>query len=355
VLLQRLDHPDEATMVAERIQRELARPVEEAAGETPSASIGITLSTTGYQRPEQLLQEADAAMYRAKAEGRSRCEIFDAGMRRRMAARQRVQDELRQAVAKQEFGVHYQPVVDLATGQVRGLEALLRWRGLLLPMDVLALAEETGWIVRIGSWLTREVCRQMAEWRAHHAAAQDLYVTVHASSGQFLRADLVPELRAVLEELALPASALALEVTEDALLKDGALASTQAAALAELGVVLRLDRFGTGTAALNLLRRFPLGGVKLDASMAAALDTGTAEAQIFPAIIGLVRALGLPVTATGIDLEHHARVARDAGCTEAQGSWFCDSLAPDAVASRILVPGQPPLGASPSPLPRITT
>jgi diguanylate cyclase (GGDEF)-like protein/PAS domain S-box-containing protein len=349
VLLQRLDHPDEATMVAERIQRALGQPVEEAGGEVPSASIGVTLSTTGYQRPEELLQEADAAMYRAKAEGRSRCEIFDAGMRRRLAARQRVQEELRQAVTKGEFTVHYQPVVELATGQVRGLEGLLRWRGLLLPMDVLALAEETGGIVRIGSWLMREVCRQFSEWRARHPAAQDLYVSVNATAGQFLRSDLVPELRGLFDEFGLPPRALALEVTEDAFLKDGAMASAQARALAELGVRLQLDRFGTGTAALNLLRRFPLAGVKLDASMAAGIDTGTPEARLFPAVIGMVRALGLPVTATGIDGERHVEVARAAGCEEAQGSWFGDSMPSAAVIARILAPlAAPPLLSSPA-------
>jgi EAL domain-containing protein (putative c-di-GMP-specific phosphodiesterase class I) len=227
---------------------------------------------------------------------------------------------------------------------------MLRWRGLLLPMDVLALAEETGWIARIGSWLTREVCRQLSEWRARHAAAQDLYVGVSASLGQFLRPELAGELRSVLDEFSLPASALSLQVTEDALLKDGPAASLQARALSEMGVALHLDRFGTGTSAVNVLRRFPLAGVRLDASLAAGLEGGTPEARLFPAMVGLVRALGLPVTATGIDGERQLEAARAAGCEHAQGSSFCDSLPPDAIASRVLVASPvPPAAAQTTP------
>ena len=335
VLLQRLDRPHEATLVAERIQREIARPVPDAGGATPSASIGVTLSTTGHQRPEELLQEADAAMYRAKAEGRARCEIFDAPMRSRLAARRRAQDELRQAVAKGDLGVHYQPVIELAGGTVSRLQARLRWRGLLLPVDVLALAEEEGGIVDLGSWLAREVCRQVAAWRANRPGARDLCVGLFASAKQFLGADLLPELRAGLDEFGLPASALCVEVAEDALLKDGARADEQVRALAQLGVALRLDHFGTGQGALNLLRRFPLAGVQLDPSLAAALGAGAQESPVFTAMVGLVRALGLPVTATGIDEERHAQMARAAGCAEAQGAWFGGSLPPEDIAARL--------------------
>jgi diguanylate cyclase (GGDEF)-like protein/PAS domain S-box-containing protein len=274
MIVERLDAVEDATRVAERILSELRPPIPLETGEqvTASASVGIAVSATGYERGEDLLRDADAAMYRAKSEGRGRWEVFDRAMRERMEARQRLQDDLRRGIERDEFRVHYQPIVCLRTGALSGFEAILRWRSLLMPVDAFALSEDTVWMARIGDWLLREACREAASWPPREPVPRGLLLSVNISRAQLDRPELPQELRAVLESSGLPASSLAIEVTEETVLADAAAASARLGALRGLGIGVRLDRFGTGYASLSVLRQHPLTGVKLDSSVVAALE-----------------------------------------------------------------------------------
>lgn len=327
VLVARIEDAEDATRVADRIQQEMENPV--AIGATsvrPGASIGIALSHSGYEAAAELLRDADAAMYRAKADGRGRWEVFDQAMRDRVAARLRLQDELRRAAAGGEFRVHFHPIVDLASGTLGGFEASLRWRGLIIPVDVLSMAEETGWIVRIGAWLLREACMQAGAWHRRGLTGPGLRMSVNVAGVQFQRPELVREMTDLLLESGLPARALTLEVTEATVLSDTETAEANFAGLEALGVGVVLDRFGSGDASLRALRRYALHAVKLDPALVATLEGDAAAASLVPAIVQLASALGLPVGAGGIETASQAEALRAVGCTFGQGVLFSDAL-----------------------------
>ena len=341
VLVARLDDGTDATLVADRVQDEMRLPA--TIGDIsirPGASIGIAVSHAGYQAPAEVLRDADAAMYRAKADGRGRWEVFDQAMRERVAARLRLQDDLRRAAGSGEFRVHYHPVVDLASGALTGLEASLRWRGLLIPVDVLSMAEEAGWIVRIGAWLLREVCVQAGAWHARRPDAAGLRVSVTVARVQLERSELVREMTEILRDSGLPPRALTIEVTEDTILAATETVQGNFAGLEALGVGVVLDRFGSGDASLRALRRYPLQAVQLDSALVATLEGDASAASLVPAIVRLASAVGLPVGARGIETEAQAAALRAAGCTFGQGALFSDAL--DACAAEALL-------ASPSP------
>ncbi|PYQ52208.1 MAG: hypothetical protein DMF78_11710, partial [Acidobacteria bacterium] len=304
ILLERIQEVADATGVADRIQNALAAPVVVNDQEAlPSASVGVALSLTEYARPEDVLRDADAAMYRAKQEGGARWEICDEAMRERVASRARMQQDLRNALELGELAVHYQPMAQLASGELRGFEAVVRWRGLLLPLDFLAAAEEAGGIARIEAWLLREACGQAGRWRARYGLPFRLSINV--STAQFLRPQFAAEVRAALDESGFPGSALTFEVTEDTLLRDPATVGTAFAAVSALGAGVVLDRFGSGQASAAAVRRFRLRGVKLDPALVADLD-GEDDLDRDPflrALLGLATALELPVAAVGVESE----------------------------------------------------
>jgi diguanylate cyclase (GGDEF)-like protein/PAS domain S-box-containing protein len=335
VLVARMETPEDATVIAERIQVEMAAPVAIGADAARSgASIGIALSHPGYEDASEVLRDADAAMYRAKADGRGRWEVFDQAMRDRVAARHRLQDDLRRAAESGEFKVHYHPVVDLPTGALVRFEAALRWRGLIIPVDVLSMAEEAGWIVRIGSWLLREACRQAAAWNALPDAPPAV-VSATVAGVQFRRAEMVRELRELLVESGLPAKCLLLEVTEETLLSRHEGADSTFAGLEALGVGVILDRFGAGDGALAALRRHPLHAVSLDASLVPTLEGPAGATSVVPGIVRVAAALGLPVGARGVETLSQANALRDAGCAFGQGPVFSEAL--DATGAESLL------------------
>jgi diguanylate cyclase (GGDEF)-like protein len=334
MILERLEAVEDATRVAERVLRELRQPVpiEGGAQIAPAASVGIALSTTGYDRAEDLLRDADAAMYRAKSEGRGRWEVFDRAMRERVEARLRLQDDLRRGLERNEFRVHFQPLVCLRTGALAGFEALLRWRSLLLPVDAFTISEDTAWITRIGDWLLREACREAAGWQS---LGRPPAVSVNVSRTQFERTSLVQEVVALLEEHHLPPPALGLEIAEEIVLGDSEAATAALAAFRNLGIGVRLDRFGTGYASLNALRRHPLSGIKLDSSVVAAVERTGERGGFAEAILRAATASGLPVTATGIETGAQLAALRALGCAEGQGAFLSPPL--EAAAARELV------------------
>jgi diguanylate cyclase (GGDEF)-like protein/PAS domain S-box-containing protein len=341
ILLERIIEIADATGVADRIHRALDVPVLLNDHETvPSASVGVALSLTPYERAEDVVRDADAAMYRAKQEGGGRWEICDEAMRERVASRALMQHDLRRALERDELTVQYQPVADLASGELRGFEAMLRWRDMLLPLDFLVAAEEAAGILRIESWLLREACAQAGRWRARYRLPFRMALDV--STAQFLRPELAGELRAALDSAGFPGAALALEVTEDTLLREASAVAAAFGAVSALGVGVVLDRFGSGQGSINALRRFRLRALKLDAPLAAADDRETEALR--PALLALASALALPVTATGIETEEERARLQALGCAEGQGGYFAKPLDAEA-AEAVLADGR---GALPS-------
>ncbi len=341
VLVARMEDAEDATRVAQRITQELRTPIAMGAGSASAgASIGIALSHSGYETAAELLRDADAAMYRAKADGRGRWEVFDQAMRERVAARLRLQDDLRRAAGSGEFRVHYHPIVDLPSGALGGFEASLRWRGLIIPVDVLSMAEEADWIVRIGAWLLREACLQAGGWHRRFLDVPGLRVSVNVAGVQFQRVEFVREMSELLLESGLPPRALTLEVTEATVLAESETAQANFKGLEALGIGVVLDRFGSGDASLRALRRYALHAVKLDSSMVATLDGDAAAASLVPGLVHLASALGLPVGARGIETVGQADALRAVGCAFGQGVLFSEAL--DAAEAEALLAAPPP-------------
>ncbi len=344
VLLERVQQVGDATGVADRIQASFGIPVRVADQDVrPSASIGIALSLSAYLRPEDVLRDADAAMYRAKHEGGGRWEVCDDALRERVAARARVRDDLRHAIDRGELGARYQPIVDLRSGAVIGLEVMPRWRGLLLPVDLLDSADHAPGLKSVEGWLLRESCRQAGAWSATRCGPPPLHVNV--SSAQLLCPGFVEEVALRLRESGLGPGALVLEVAEEALLHDAAAVAGVLGRLRGLGVGVQLDGFGKGYAALSLLRRFRIDGVKLDASLVseAAADD---PSPLLAAVLAAASALGLPVVATGVEHARQAERLRGLACQGAQGSYFGEPLEATAAERLLDGPGAAPARAA---------
>jgi diguanylate cyclase (GGDEF)-like protein/PAS domain S-box-containing protein len=323
ILLERIQDVSDATRIADRIHHALAAPLVLAGRDVvPSASVGVALSLTPYEKADDVVRDADAAMYRAKQGGGGRWEICDEAMRERVASRARLQQDLRLALERGELAVDYQPIVDARSGELRAFEALLRWRGLLLPLDFLLAAEEAAGILRIEAWLLREACAQAGRWRARYGLSFRL--TLNVSAAQFLRPELAADLAALLAASAFPGSALSLEVTEDTLLREGPAVGVAFAAIQALGVGVVLDRFGSGQASLAALRRFRLRAVKLDPALVSGADRET-EALV-PVLIGVASTLGLLVAVAGVETEAQGERVKALGCVEAQGGHFSPAL-----------------------------
>jgi diguanylate cyclase (GGDEF)-like protein/PAS domain S-box-containing protein len=315
--------------IAERIQRGLM-PTVRLGGEDVrvAASIGITVSHSANQSPEELLRDADAAMYRAKERGRGRFEMFDLALHERALQRMETENGLRRALADEALTLHYQPIVDLATGHCRAVEALLRWadpaRGLVPPAEFLTVAEETGLIVAIGEWVLHRVCQDRASWTDR---SDDLVVAVNVSAIQLSRSDLASTVREALDQARLPARVLELEVTESVLMSLSHSALSQLDEIEALGVGLTLDDFGTGYASLTSLRNLTFHRVKIDRSVVAGIPDQAQDTLIVDVIVRLARGLGLEVVAEGVETAEQADALRAMGCQLAQGYYFARPMA----------------------------
>ncbi|HXW05371.1 MAG TPA: EAL domain-containing protein [Vicinamibacterales bacterium] len=329
ILLEGIRHVSDAVRVAERILENLRQPFEVGGHELfTSASIGIATSETGYEEPEDLLRDADTALYQAKALGKARCEVFDAEMRDKAVARLALETDLRKAVERQEFELRYQPIVSFQTGLLAGFEALIRWRhparGLVEPAEFIHVAEETGLIVPIGAWVTREACRQMRAWQAELPWTAALTVHVNLSGKQFRQTDLANQIEAVLRETGLPASNLSLEITESAIIDNLDSVVTILSQLEALGVRIAIDDFGTGHSSLSYLHRFPIHSLKIDRSFVKSMSSE--QSGIVRAIVGLAHALELQVIAEGVETAPHLTQLTQLGCEFGQGYLFAAPL-----------------------------
>jgi len=313
--------------VAERLLNAVQDPFDcEGEDHFLSASIGIALAPDGDERPEELVRDADAAMYRAKQRGKSRWEVFDESMRAQARARHEIEDALHRALERNEFRVFYQPVISLQENRYIGVEALLRWqhpeRCLLAPADFIPHAEETGLIVPIGSWLVGEACRQVVDWQRAGRGGDELRVSVNLSARQLLHADVQDLVAGALARTGLDPGRLCVEITEGVLMEDADAGVGAAKSLKALGVRLGIDDFGTGYSSLGYLRRFPVDEVKLDQTFVTRLGTSSEDSAIVSAVVDLGHALGLEVVAEGVETNSQLAELRALGADAAQGFLF---------------------------------
>ena len=328
IILTDLTCPEDANVVAERLLSELSRPLTIDDKELfTSMSIGIALSTLGYDHPDDYLRDADTAMYRAKSHGKGRFEVFDANMRDLITRRLEIENDLRRALERNEFRNYYQPIISLESGSIVAFEALLRWehptRGLLEPAEFIPIAEESGMIRELGWWALEEACRRIAEWRRLHSLLTSLSMNVNLSVKQFVDPTLGTKLETLLRECQLPEGTLKLELTESSLMGDSASAVTLLSQFRALGVSLAIDDFGTGYSSLSYLHRFPLDTLKIDRSFTDAIQSDPKkESMIARTIMPLAQHLGLEVVAEGVETIEQASVLRELRCKYAQGFLF---------------------------------
>ena len=338
ILLNDLEGLADAQQVAERIHELLAREFTIGGHEVyTSASIGIALSASHYQRPEEMLRDADLAMYQAKRSGDVAAEVFDSDMHQSAIAVLKLETDLRRAVERQEFVLHYQPIVSLATERIIGFEALLRWqhpeRGLLHPEQFIGAAEETGLIVPI-CWLgLHEACLQLREWQYRFPTHPPLSVSINISGKLFLQARMAERVLAALTECGLSPECLHLEITESAMLDHREAALAELRALRQAGIELHVDDFGTGYSSLTYLQRFSYDSLKIDRSFVGNVLRTEETNAIVKAIIALGKMLGMNVIAEGVETREQLLWLREAQCPQGQGFWFSEPLDSAAVGS----------------------
>ena len=313
--------PTHATALAQRIVEAVAQPFDFAGHQLMiGVSVGIAVSPSDGDSPDQLMKNADLALYRVKQDGRNGFRFFEPEMDARMKLRRSLELDLRKALAHGEFELFYQPVVNLARDEIRGFEALLRWRhperGLIPPLDFIPLAEETGLIIPIGEWVVRNACAEAATWGG------DVTVAVNLSAIQFRSKNLVPTIVSALATSRLPATHLEVEITESVLMQDNDATLAVLHQLRELGVRISMDDFGTGYSSLSYLRQFPFDKIKIDRSFVRDLAERSDSLSIVRAVTGLGSSLGMTTTAEGVETPEQLSMLRAEGCTEVQGYIF---------------------------------
>jgi diguanylate cyclase (GGDEF)-like protein/PAS domain S-box-containing protein len=325
ILLDNIRTPLDATSVAERIIDEMAKAILVHGQEIfTTVSMGITLSGPSYERPEELLRDADTAMYRAKLRGKACYEIFDAEMRATSVARLQTETDLRRALERDQLMVYYQPVVNLSTGRICSFEGLLRWkhptRGIVSPANFIPVAEETGLIIPMEEWALKEASGQMALWRGRWDRPEPLRLSVNLSSRHFVQHDLVERYRSILAESKLDPHCVNLEVTESTVVAHPGLATEIMNELKALGIRMSMDDFGTGYSSLSYLQRFPFDTLKIDRSFVSRMKSCDESEEIVRTIVTLAHNLSLQVVAEGIETLHQLKFLKSLGCEYGQGA-----------------------------------
>jgi diguanylate cyclase (GGDEF)-like protein/PAS domain S-box-containing protein len=346
ILLEDISSEADATRVADRIQQELSTPFVLAGHEFfTSASIGIALSLSGYDRPEDMLRDADTAMYRAKAAGRSRHQIFDADMHQRAMALLRLETELRHALDRGELLAYYQPIIDLETRTLRGFEALARWRhperGLVPPDVFIPVAEETGLVGVIGELMLKEACQQMKIWQDRYPRTPPLGVSVNISTRQLGHAGMVDQVARILRETNLAPGSLTLELTESTLMQNLKAGAGVIRQLHDMAVHVHVDDFGSGYSSLAYLQNLPVDTLKVDRAFVSGMEGKPQQTAIVKAIVSLARNLGMDVIAEGVETDEQADTLLTLRCSTGQGFLFSRPL-PAEEAERLIAEGLPP-------------
>jgi diguanylate cyclase (GGDEF)-like protein/PAS domain S-box-containing protein len=334
VLVEDVDEVSQALRIADRIHEELGPPLIVRGHEVfATASVGIARGTTRYEAAQDLLRDADIAMFRAKRRGRGSSEIFDASMHAIAITRLKMETELRRALERQELRIHYQPLVSLETRLIIGMEALVRWqhpeRGLLPANEFVALAEEMGAIVPLGRWVLVNACVEARKWQN---GGPPVAVSVNLAARQFSQSDVLALTREALDESGLPAPNLRLELTEGALMEDPARATTKLNELKQLGVNLDVDDFGTGYSSLSYLRRFPIDALKIDRAFVSRMDAEEEDREIVRTIVSLAATLGVAAVAEGVETPEQEAQLRGFHCEYAQGFLFSPPVPPEMAA-----------------------
>ena len=326
VLAEELRDPSDAIRVAERIQQKLAAPFEiNGHSIVVTASIGIAIGSGNSGGPEDLLRDAEIAMYRAKHTGKARCEVFDNAMHAGALRRLQLETDMRRAVEANEFLVYYQPIVSLISGHIVGFEALTRWQrpqGMVMPGEFIPIADETGIILAINRQLVLTACGQLLAWQKQFPSDPPLRMSVNVSPKQFAQADLATELNHLMRQSGVDPQYMDLEITETIAMADAERSGAVLADLKALGVRLDIDDFGTGYSSLSRLQRFPVDTLKIDRAFVSRMDTDPETQEIVRIIIMLAENLGLKVVAEGVETEEQLNLLQEVGCELAQGYLF---------------------------------
>jgi Amt family ammonium transporter len=341
VLCEDLHDDAEAVVIGERIQNMLTMPfVLDGRDHYVTVSAGIATTDSPEPTAAELLRDADSAMYQAKDAGRARSMLFAHSMRTRALHRLDTELSLRRAIVDGELRLHYQPIVNLVTGRIDGVEALVRWehrtRGTVAPMEFIPIAEETGLIVPLGEWVLGEACRQTHAWHSAHPELAHLTVSVNLSGRQIAQVDLVSVVANILAHTGLAPATLVLEITESVLMRDATHTITVLQALKNLGVGLSVDDFGTGYSSLAYLKKFPVDILKIDKSFVDGLGTDDDDSAIVAATITLAHSLGLSTVAEGTETALQVDTLTGLGCDKAQGYLFCRPQSADAITQHLL-------------------
>jgi diguanylate cyclase (GGDEF)-like protein/PAS domain S-box-containing protein len=348
ILLNDIQEVAEVIEVANRIQKEVAQPFRLSGYETfTTVSIGIALYNAGYDKPEDLLRDADTAMYQAKSAGKAQYVMFDKGMHARAMNLLHLETDLRRAIDRQEFAIQYQPIVSLKTGKLSGFEALVRWhhpeRGLIPPDKFISVAEETGLIVPIGQWVLAEACAQMKIWEKLYSSNLPLLMSVNLSSKQFTHLELIEQIIQILQTTGISPSQLKLEITESVVMENVEVASQMLQQLRSLGIELSIDDFGTGYSSLSYLHRLPIDTLKIDRSFVSRIQENNENKEIVRTIILLAQNLGMGVIAEGVETKEQVERLRELNCEHGQGYFFSKPIDSESAGKliRMMLEDQP--------------
>ncbi len=333
VLLEGIHGVNDAVDVADRIQKKLSAPLIVAGNELfITVSIGIAVSNREYERPEQVLRDADIAMYQAKARGKGCHEVFETRMHASILERIQLETDLRRAVERREFVLHYQPIIDLNNRCLIGFEALIRWnhprRGMIYPLEFIPLAEENGLINSIGEWIFRESCRQLALWQKRYVQTPPLKMSINISGKQFSQPGLPDKLQSILKSERLHPDTIALEITESMIMDNLDASTATMLRLREMGFQIHIDDFGTGYSSLSYLHHFPVTALKIDRSFVNKLTSSGENTEIITSIVSLANSLNLKVIAEGVELSHQLSHIRELRCQYGQGYLFSQPMDP---------------------------
>ena len=349
ILLTSVQGMETATRIAERVQQEVALPIDlEGRLVYMSASIGITQGNSGYNSADELLRDADTAAYRAKSLGRARHVVFDQEMHEQAADRLQMSSDLTQAFEEQQFRLVYQPIIDLHEKRCAGFEALLRWNhpfGNVPPADFIPVAEETGLIIKLGTWALREACAQLAHWRKRYGEASPMTMSVNVSPQQIVQPGFDRIVGQILGEFSLPGEALILEITESVIIDGARLAASVVEGLNELGVRLCIDDFGTGYSSLVYLERLPIDALKIDKGFVNGPHGLLQSEQIVRMVLRLGDSLKMRVIAEGVETKQQLVLLNKMQCRYVQGYLFSKPVEPTAIETTIFGGSELLLGA----------
>lgn len=331
ILLEEVQDPMDYKRVADRIQSELAMPYNLNDHKVfITTSIGIVKGTDRYEQTEDLIRDADIAMYQAKRQGRGRYEIFNPMMLEGAKLRLSLETDLRKALEKHEFVLHYQPILDLKTNRIIAFEALVRWqhptRGLIPPAEFIPIAEENGLIVPIGYWILDEACRQIHDWQIQYPVEPPLKINVNLSTRQCMEKDLVKKIVEILKKNKLDASYLNLELTESLIVEDTKSITTMLLKMRELGIRVQIDDFGTGYSSLGYLHTLPIDVLKIDRTFINQLGIRNGSSEIVQTILSLAHGLGMKVVAEGVETKSQLSKLKVMGCEYVQGFLFAEPI-----------------------------